>query len=475
MNTITLYKNPHPYPYYGGITLYKTVVATPRHQNIRSGYIDMSLTTDEVFSFNYLSFKRAGKTVFAWVEGVDEIGGNRRWRVNYSTDSFRTYRNDLDLGTQYVERSPVQTLLEDPLLSSTKEHLDYMTIPYTLSNPTKRYAVVQTRARGSAAGELRSNTPGQPSVNNFYFCEYPVNNWVSSQPLKKLIEYLPTVGETDVITIYSIPYVDLSQLTQTSLIVTPKGESGKEIPGWHFMSQHGPYHSAFINTVEIGFPPEITKTPHNVKLVFPEAGIMSVPDEFLYKENLVLKQSVDLYSGASNYMICLDGGITPTQCTVRGGSLSSIPVLSNPYDTYLSQNQNTLAVSLLTDVATVGIGAYTGEPTSMVMGARGLLNTYTSQQDKKIQTPSNPPAFLGSALVSQYNQQFYCVITNVAFDNETEVRARYGYPQHRLQKLVLPSKGFIQTQNCSVSSNGSVPLWAINEINQLLNGGILFK
>ena len=61
------------------------------------------------------------------------------------------------------------------------------------------------------------------------------------------------------------------------------------------------------------------------------------------------------------------------------------------------------------------------------------------------------------------------------YDNEIEVRERYGYPYNRISALSIPASGFIQTQNCNVSSNGSVPLWAINEVNQLFNGGIHFR
>ena len=54
MNEVRLYKNPYPYPQYGGISLYKTIQATPRNQNLKSGYIDVQLTMDEIMNFNYI-------------------------------------------------------------------------------------------------------------------------------------------------------------------------------------------------------------------------------------------------------------------------------------------------------------------------------------------------------------------------------------------------------------------------------------
>ena len=173
-------------------------------------------------------------------------------------------------------------------------------------------------------------------------------------------------------------------------------------------------------------------------------------------------------------MLCLDT-MTPTHLSVRGSTLSTIPILSNPYDTYLSQNQNTLAVGLLGDVANLTVGAFSGNVPVAGAGAMGLVNKYSSLADAQAIIPSNPPAFLGSALVSTFNQRFWAQIISKPYDNEPEVRARYGYPHHRIGNLTIPSSGFIQTNNCSVSSNGSVPMWAINEINQLFNAGILFK
>lgn len=472
MNTVKLYKNPHPYPHYGGITEYKTIQATPRNQNLKSGYVDMQLSLDEILSFNYVSFTRNGRTVYGWVESVEDIGGNKLWRVHYTTDAFRTYRGDIVLGTQYIERSPNPTLLEDPLLGSTRETNKFLRVLYNMSNPTYRYCVVQTRNMGG--GEQSSNTPGQPSPYQFLFCRYNVNNWISSIPILSLINLLTQSGKTsNIVTIYSVPYVDTSRLAETSLSVII-GEETHNISGWYFLGESVDPRGVFSTYTNIEFPEGITKTRHSVKLVFPDAGIMSVPDEYLYYPNLGILQEIDVFSGACNYLLCLDE-LTPTHISIRGSSLSTIPILSDPYDTYISQNQNTLAVGLLGDTATFTGGVLSGNVSAALAGAGALVNTATGLMDAQNAIPSNPPAFLGSALVSRYNQSFWAIVMWKDYDNEPEVRARYGYPQHRLGELTLPTKGFIQTSNCSIGSNGSVPLWAINEINQLFNAGILFK
>ncbi len=429
---------------------------------------------NEIFAFNYISFTRDGRQIYAWVENIEELSGNRLYRVHYSTDPLRTYRGDIVLGTQYIARSPNPTLLEDELLSSTQEHNDYMRIAYNIGNPNYRYCVVQTRVY---TGESNSNTPGQPSPYRFYFCRYSVNDWLNSQPINSLISRLSSSSKAEnIVTIYSIPYVDTSQLIDTHLtVIYTGGNASDPISGWKMLGRaSGGTSHLLTNFTDIGFQPELTKTRHSVQLIFPDAGIMNIPDEFLYSEGLCIRQDVDLFSGACNYILCLDR-LTPTHLSVRGSSLSSIPILSDPFETYISQNQNTLAVGLLGDVASFTAGLYAGDMKTTGTAGMSLLNTFSSLGDARNAIPSNPPAFLGSALVSGFNNRFWAQMIAKPFDNELEVRERYGYPQHRIGELTIPNKGYIQTQNCSISSNGNVPLWAINEINQLFNAGILFK
>ena len=364
------------------------------------------------------------------------------------------------------------TLLQDDLLSSPQEVNDYTIESYEMGVPGERVCVVQRRMDND---EVALNTPAQPSPYKFYFCKYDLNNWFGTQPIRELINLLAgSYGETtNIVTVYSVPYVNMLKTNSNSLPVKVGGNT-TVIEGWRTLS--GDFSDALSTKTKLNIPSGLTKTNHNVSVVIPGSGIINIPTDMLYVDDLYLRQDIDIYSGACNYMITKGAnGFTPTHLSVRGSSLSSIPILSDPYDTYVSQNQNTLAVSLLGDVASLAGGLYTGNPVPTISGSRGLLNTFTSLADAKNSIPSNPPAFLGSALVHTYNQLFYLVINKRPYDNESLVRARFGYPLDRVGTLTIPNSGFIQTQNCNISSNGNVPLWAIQEINQLFDNGILFK
>lgn len=484
MNSLQLYKNSKPYPYYSNsIVAYGAARSvTPIHQDLRSGYVDMQLTLEDLFSFNYLSYTRSGKTVYAWVTNAEKLGGSLLYRVNFEVDPLRTYRSSLVLGNQFIVRRPQVNNSMDPYLSSEQPYNDISINAVSIGNPAKRYAVIQKKYPGAA--EQHSRTPGHPSPYQFWVCEYDVNNWTASAPLKNLLQTLGQAGQTsDIATIYSIPYIDPSYIDPTTMTYKV-GTNTLTVAGWSFIDQGTNPMGKFRNKVPLIFPtlyPDLTKTSHSVSLVIPDAGVIHVPDEVIYATNPVLIREIDLFSGSCNYHLAIEDGAKMTPYSVRGSALSTIPILSDPYDTYISQNQNNIASSLIGDVATLAVGAgmiYTGNPLGAGMamqGAQGLMNTAVQQEDAKNMIPTNPPAFLGSALVSSHNNTFYEVVVQKPFKNEAQVRARYGYPYNVLDALSIPTSGYIQTANCSVSSDGSIPLWAIEEINQLFDTGILFS
>ena len=207
---------------------------------------------------------------------------------------------------------------------------------------------------------------------------------------------------------------------------------------------------------------------------------MSIPDELLVKEDLRLRQDIDLFSGACNYMLVTGTADYYTQ-SVRGSSISSIPIVSDPFDTYLSQNQNALATSLIGDVASIATGFAAAGATGGMgaaigggMAASGFNNIVSKvAQMKDMATQySNPPAFLGTALAANFNGVFWVVITKESVSNADQVHSNFGYPLEMVDTLTFPSKGYIKTRGCSVRSDGTVPQWAIQEINSRFDNGI---
>lgn len=488
MMAIQFYRNKYIYPDYipTVAAVGSEVSCTPVNFGSRTGSIKVSRQYLDMESVNYMRFKRdGGRTFWAWIETVD-VAGENMFLVSYTVDAWRTYKDVINLDSQFVTRSPVATILRDPLLASTQPYPDVSVKTFAFQKVLWRTMVVQTRVMEDGL-LLYSRTPVQPTPYQFYLIDYELNNWTATAALTNLMQELSSGAETqNIVTMYSIPYMNTSALTTSPLPIYVAGtDEPVYISGFKILTQT-PDPSGLLYVVEpITFDvdrDQMMRVPHSVQLVIPDAGVMNVPDELLYKPGLALRQDVDLYSGASNYMLVSDGEQYYTS-SVRGASITSIPIISDPYDTYMSQNQNALTTSLLGDVASVaggiglavstgGIGAAAGGG-MIASGLTGLAGTYAQNKDAGAQY-SNPPAFLGTALAGRFSQSFWMVVTKQSIQNEGLVHAENGYPLNMMTALEFPwAGGYIETKGCAVHSNdGTVPRWAIQEINQMFDAGV---
>lgn len=481
MAYIQFYQNKYYYPDYSKTLIpYGDIIEiTPININLKSGTLLLRGTMAHFMNCNYISIERDYKTIYAFIEDI-QYHNDESFKVTYRVDNFRTYINKCSLGVQYITRHTLENNIKDDMLGSLQPYPDIQTIMFNTANHTKRYFVVQTRVY---SGEIISPTPVQPSPYRFYFCEYDVNRWQDSDPISQLIYLVGgTAKPENIVTMYSIPYINISDMAETYLPVKkPNGESVK-IEGWKMLSLETTAENRLYIETDVAIPNkfDLLKVNHSVQLVIPEAGIINIPDEILQYSDIKLRQDIDLFSGASNYLLKANG--TYYTQSVRGSSISSIPVVSDPYDTYMSQNQNALATSLLGDMAMIGGGIVATATGGGVLAGVGLgqIATGTTNIIKKkgniddivSKSYSNPPAFLGTALATKFSGKFWAVITKENVTNEEQVREYFGYPCEMYKELSIPDKGFIQTKNCNVVGDGTVPIWAMQEINNIFNGGL---
>jgi hypothetical protein len=491
MATLQLFQNKYRYPKYGAaLTAYgSSLPCTPVGMGLKSGALRVEVDMADVMNCNYLSITRTGKTLYAWIDDVKVIN-DRVMEISYSVDSWRTFKNKIDLGVQFLKRTPTATNVKDPLLGSTQPYYDISSSNYSIGSSTKRVAVVQVRGTGA---QIMSNTPVQPTPYQFYLVEYSVNAWQDCQPLVDLLGSLAGAAETsNIATIYSIPWVNTGGLGSAPLIVTRENVDPVTVNGFKGVDDTTNMAGLLYNERDIVIDnhDSLLRVPHSIQIVIPEAGILEVPPELLSKSGLKLRQDIDLFSGACNYMLTTGSYATGDYClytqSVRGSSVSSIPILSNPEDTYISQNQNALTTSLIGDVANIGLGfAIAGvspDPgmkawglSSIVAGGVGVMENLAQRADGGAHY-TNPPAFLGTALAANFNGTFWVVIKQLHVTNDSAVHDNFGYPYNAIGSLTFPTAGYVETQGCNVSSSdGSVPRWALEEINTLFDGGILVK
>ena len=488
MATLQLYQNKYQYPHYSEtISKYgSSMPCTPVGMNLKTGSIRVKGDMSDFMSCNYLSLTRDGKTIYAWIDDVQFLNAET-FTISYSVDAWRTYKSKIQLGTQYIARQPEATNKLDKLLGSTQDYPEVNSIMHTWTKGNRNNRVLVVQVMTETTDDIYSNTPVNPTPYHFFFREYNINSWVTDNAIRDLIEVLTGAETKNIVTMYSIPYIDMASMAEVTMKVVKQDDSSVNITGFKQLREIQDPSQILTNIAYIN--PQITdmnaflRVPHSVQIVIPEAGIIEIPDELLTLSDLRLRQDVDLFSGACNYMLESGTESYYTQ-SVRGSSISSIPIVSDPYDTYISQNQNALATSLIGDVASIGAGIVAGAGTGglgatvgaglAANGVNNIVNRLANMNDLKGARPSNPPAFLGTALASNFNQCFWVIVTQKKVTNADQVHGQFGYPVEMAKALSFPSSGFIQTEACNVySSDGSVPRWAIDEINANFDRGIL--
>lgn len=488
MGKIKYYMNQYDYPHYSQtLTEYyeEERDCTPVGMGLKTGKLHVAGSMTDFMHVNYFRFQRGGETFYAWIDDVNFRTDNS-YDITYSVDAWRTYRNQIELGVQYIGRAPnppgTSAFIRKPdrLLGGGDPYNLTEVIKHDIEDSSKRVFVVQMRVD---TGETYSRSPVQPTPYDFYFTEYDVNNWQGAYHIEQVMEAISGEKPENLVTMYSIPFMKLDLLDAAQLALHQPDGDTVYIDGFKRLGDNDPKF-LLTNLTRINLPADFKEMfdgPHSVSVVVPEAGIISIPDELLVKENIFLRQDVDMFSGASNYMLQVNG-FNYTQ-SIRGSSVASIPIISDPLDTYLSQNQNALTTSLIGDVAMIaggglmaaglpGLGAAMGGGAAMT-GISNIVKREATQADMGSNF-SNPPAFLGTALASNFNQTFWVVVTKAGIDNRQLVWDNYGHVYDMVDNLTFPVSGFIQTEGCNVRSKPGwgVPRWALQSINSMFDNGV---
>lgn len=505
MNELKLYYNRKPYPYYneGSLTTIKTFQVTPFNQNLKSGYVDLQLSDDDITEFNYLSYKKGSTMIYGWVDDVEKLSRGLSYRVHFSVDAFRTYKGSIDLDVQWVKRDMNETRVQDGMLSGLTPTDGVDRYESQFDDAGTRTIIIQVREDSDVPfpyDGVYNDLPLQPAPYSLYMSTYDSNEWVTSAstPLVQLMQALGSQAQTtNIVTMYSVPgdligpnsrndSITLRYANEDGLFSGIGATNEKEISGfyrWHsgLMS----FTKDSIQLPQISGLATILRSKHTVRVVVPGAGIMAIPDDMLLLPNLSLTRYADVYSGACSYVLEAGNPLKPYDGFIRQAGMSSIPILSSVMDSYISQNQNAMMTQIIGDVAMLG-GSIAGSVATggsatpfllpgMLASGKNLVGAYGNIADANRQPPSNPPAMLNNTLAPHFDGIFYMLVTRTDVENEAQIHLKYGYPQNISKALNFPLTGFIQLQGCNIKTLGNIPLWAINEINDRFDNGLFFE
>ena len=338
MAILQFYKNSFYYPHYKeALTGYgASMDCTPVGINQKGGTLRVRGDMDYFNGCNYLALTRDQQTIYAWVDNLT-YRTPESFDVTYSVDAWRTYKNRVKLGTQFLKRTPTVTNKLDSLLGGTIAGVDVHTQEYLWGNYHTRVLVVQVVPEPAY---VVNNTPVQPTPYHFYFAAYNPDNWQSSTTLVNFFSKLRgSSAITNIITMYSLPYMDISGMNTVGLPLMEGKEQVDIANGFKFLSGTNNVIDLLTRSrlIELDTATsDLTRTPHTVQVLIPEAGIMSIPDEYLLRGNLKVRQDIDLFSGASNYTltfweIYVSYGLEITGMELVEDPLMEIPlILSSP-------------------------------------------------------------------------------------------------------------------------------------------------
>ena len=122
MATVRFYQNKYSYPDYSeSLQSYgSSMESTPVGLNLRTGKLRIKGSMSDFMSCNYVGITRDNRTIYGWIDDVEFHTANSFY-ITYTVDAWRTYKSKINLGSQYIERSPIETNKFDPLLGSLKE------------------------------------------------------------------------------------------------------------------------------------------------------------------------------------------------------------------------------------------------------------------------------------------------------------------------------------------------------------------
>lgn len=500
MITLQFYKNQYSYPDYGSITAVGSpLTVTPINIDSTRGTILTQQPFDDIHAVNYLSLDFGSTVLYAFITNVKHHSGDKRYQIEYQVDAFRSYINQASLGTQFIKRSPTVSNTIDPYLRGDVDNLKDINIQkLTFSGGNNRTLVVQVSVPSDTPAGAYLGHPLQPSPYLMHCVDYSANSWHTVEAITSLISIISQSEKPiNLVSIYSIPYYAKTIKTTAPLRLEFSPTDIRSIEGFYTMPVNAFGSELPFREMTIQKPDAILRrTPHTVQIVVPEAGILNIPDDVLFdSRTLVLRQDIDITTGASNYGLFFKTGSTYLMLphSVRGASVSGVPVAFSPEQQLMAINQTNRTTSLLSDVAGIAMGgaviagsvlaapatggvSLAGLTAGGVQAGSSLINLFTRDEALRdsLNNHSNPPAYLGSALLPSFVSDVFIVITKVKNDNQTLVNERFGYPQNKLDTLTLPASGFIQTSECCVSG-ANVPDWAKQEINLRFDNGIRFK
>ena len=457
----------------------------------KDNVVQVGKNIDEIIDCNYLFYKNIGftnKWYFCFITNMEYINENCT-RITFETDCYQTWLFQIEYKESFIEREHVND-----------DTIGLHTIPENLE-----------------LGEFIINNVEEldSRANNLYICmglsRYPSNLQLDNEnriygkiysgllyllfedatSCSKMIKAMDNLGYADdIFTIFTIP---------TSLSFSNEwhtGDLGDQTGIKFAIVKTSNSATSMVSNKEITINNTIDGyTPKNKKL-------LTYPYNYLYVTNNGGNDTIYKYEDFTNNNPAFNiDGIITTGCSIKlyplnykrvdtsvwktkcynygmvGNKYPTCSWKSDSYTNWLTQNSVNIAISTVSNLSSIGIGAYTGNINSVASGAVGIANTIAQVHEASFM-PNQAKGNTNGGDITCSNEMMGFTAYQMSIRNEyAKIIDNYfnmfGYKINLVKVPNITGRSnwnYVKTIDCNF--DGDIPQTDLNIIKSMFNNGV---
>ena len=457
----------------------------------KDSVIQVGKNIDEIIDCNYLFYKNTGftnKWYFCFITNMEYVNENCT-RITFETDCYQTWLFQIEYKESFVEREHVND-----------DTVGLHTIPENLE-----------------LGEFIINNVEEldPRANNLYICmglsRYPSNLQLDNEnriygkvysgllyllfedatSCSKMIKAMDNLGYADdIFTIFTIPTsLSFSNEWHTGDLGDQTGIKFAIVKTSNSATSMVKNKTITINNTIDGY------TPKNKKL-------LTYPYNYLYVTNNGGNDTIYKYEDFTNNNPAFNiDGIITTGCSIKlyplnykrsdtsvwktkcynygmvGNKYPTCSWKSDSYTNWLTQNSVNIAISTVSNLSSIGVGAYTGNVSAVTSGALGIANTLSQVYEASFM-PNQAKGNTNGGDITCSNEMMGFTAYQMSIRNEyAKIIDNYfnmfGYKINLVKVPNITGRSnwnYVKTIDCNF--DGDIPQTDLNIIKSMFNNGV---
>ena len=457
----------------------------------KDSVIQVGKNIDEIIDCNYLFYKNIGftnKWYFCFITNMEYVNENCT-RITFETDCYQTWLFQIEYKESFIEREHVND-----------DTIGLHTVPENLE-----------------LGEFIINNVEEldSRANNLYICmglsRYPSNLQLDNEnriygkvysgllyllfddatSCSKMIKAMDNLGYADdIFTIFTIPTSlsfsnewhtgDLGDQTGIKFAIVKTSNSATSMVSNKTIT---------INNTIDGY------TPKNKKL-------LTYPYNYLYITNNGGNDTIYKYEDFTNNNPAFNiDGIITTGCSIKlyplnykksdtsvwktkcynygmvGNKYPTCSWKSDSYTNWLTQNSVNIAINTVSNLSSIGVGAYTGNASAVTSGALGIANTLSQVYEASFM-PNQAKGNTNGGDITCSNEMMGFTAYQMSIRNEyAKIIDNYfnmfGYKINLVKVPNITGRNnwnYVKTIDCNF--DGDIPQTDLNIIKTMFNNGV---